>query len=118
MFVYSSVFTSFQSAAGSTASASDCEDSSNAMVVANAAPAALKKPLRDRFMSSFSFLLVFSSLENLMRPKPAGERRRGHGETSSCSWYRYMHAVAESAALHRSTAAILTSTIGCDIISF
>jgi len=56
--VYSSVFTSFQSAAGSTASASDCEDSSNAMVVANAAPAALKKPLRDRFMSSFSFLLV------------------------------------------------------------
>jgi len=58
MFVYSSAFTSFQSGDGSTANASDFEDSSNAMVVANAAPAALKKPLRDRFMSSFSFLLV------------------------------------------------------------
>jgi hypothetical protein len=39
-------------------------------VVANAAPAALKKPLRDRFMSSFSFLLVYS------RPMRTAQKER------------------------------------------
>ena len=76
MFVYSSVFTSFQSADGSTASVSDFEDSSNAMDVANAAPAALKKPLRDRFMSSSP---SFSSYGNVQRIARQGGEPEGMG---------------------------------------
>ena len=64
MLVYSSVFTSFQSCFDSDANAWVCEESSNAIVVASAAPVALKKPLRDRFMPLTPFLLVLHSSKN------------------------------------------------------
>jgi hypothetical protein len=58
MFVYSSVFTSFQSLEDSTASAGDAAETSKATLVANAVPTALKKPLRDSCIKHTPFLSI------------------------------------------------------------
>ena len=76
MFVYSSVLTSFHSEEDSTAKAGEGCINSKAMLAANAAPAALKKLLRDSSIShSFrllSFPAVWAGLYGRIVSKPSG----------------------------------------------